>query len=89
VKLKGPANNPDAINAVLRLVFEERQGPAREIHGGSGYWSQDSFVQVLAVPSEPKALRVRWPGGRETTTAIPAGAKEIVVDDQGRLVANQ
>src|SRR5205823_946390 len=38
VKLKGPAGNPDGIGAILRLEFAERLGPAREVHGGSGYW---------------------------------------------------
>lgn len=87
VKLKGPAGNPTGIGAVLRLQFGERQSPAREIHAGSGYWSQDSLVQVMASPVPPQKLWVRWPGGRTTLTPIPEGAKEIVVDAEGKLAA--
>ena len=79
VRLQGPAGNPDGIGAVLRLQFQARSGPAREIHAGSGYWSQDSFVQVMATPEAPKAVGVRWPGGRITTTPLPAGAKEATL----------
>src|SRR5262249_474661 len=48
VRLRGPAQNQDAFGAVIRLKFGERWGPAREVHGGGGYWSQDSLVQVIA-----------------------------------------
>jgi hypothetical protein len=34
VRLKGPNDNPDGIGAVVRLLFGERFGPAREIHAG-------------------------------------------------------
>src|SRR4051812_14832136 len=44
VRLAGPARNPNGVGAILRLG----NGPAREIHAGSGYWSQDSTMQVLA-----------------------------------------
>lgn len=87
VRLKGPPGNPDGLNAVLRLSFGGRLGPAREIHGGSGYWSQDSVVQVMAMPAQPSDLLVRWPGGARTTTAIPPGSFEITVDVSGNLVA--
>ncbi len=79
VRIKGPPGNPDGIGATLRLRFGSRMGPAREIHGGSGYWSQDSAVQVLAMPEQPSHLLVRWPGGKETQKEIPAGVKEIIV----------
>jgi hypothetical protein len=49
------------------------------VHGGSGYWSQDSAVTVLATPQTPTTLSVRWPGGKMTTHEIPAGAKEVAV----------
>jgi hypothetical protein len=85
VKLKGGANNPDAFGAVARLKSGVHWGPAREIHAGSGYWSQDSTVQVLVTPSQPDQIQVHWPGGKTMTNAIPAGAKEIVLDIDGKL----
>ncbi len=84
VKPKGSANNPDAFGAVMRLKSSGRWGPAREIHGGAGYWSQDSTVQVLATPAQPGEIQVLWPGGKTTTNKLSAGVREIVlgVDDR-------
>ena len=81
VRLSGPLGNPDAIGATLRLKFPSRLGPAREIHAGSGYWSQDSAIQVLGLPEPPTQIWVRWPGGKETTTALSSNATEIVVTE--------
>jgi len=88
VRLAGPPGNPDGVGATLRLVFGGRMGAAREIHGGSGYWSQDSVVQVMGCPETPTQIWIRWPGGKTTTSPIPAGAKEIVVDTSGKVTVN-
>jgi hypothetical protein len=85
VRLQGPAGNPRGVGAVLRLKFGERLGPAREIHAGSGYWSQDSAVPVLGVPEPPTQIQIRWPGGRTTTTDIPHNAREIETDWDGKI----
>jgi hypothetical protein len=79
VKLAGPPDNPTGVGAVMRLRFGARWGAAREVHAGSGYWSQDSAVQVLGMPEAPSAIWVRWPGGKTQEIAVPAGAKEIGV----------
>jgi hypothetical protein len=87
VRLSGPANNPQGFGATLRLVAGQTMGPTREIHGGSGFWSQDSAVQVMALSANasPTSLWVRWPGGKITTGAIPPGAHEIVAEYQGTV----
>jgi hypothetical protein len=85
VRLQGPAGNPRGIGAVVRLKFGSRFGPAREIHGGSGYWSQDSTVQVMGTPTEPTGIWVRWPGGRLVSADLPPKAKEVVVNVQGEV----
>jgi len=77
VRLLGPPGNPDAVGASVGLVFQRRRGPIREIHAGSGYWSQDGAVTILGTPEKPDQLWVRWPGGKVTTTPIPASAREI------------
>jgi enediyne biosynthesis protein E4 len=79
VRLKGPPGNPSGIGATVGLKFGPRPGPVREIHGGSGYWSQDSAVVVLATPENPDSIVVRWPGGKVTTSVVPAGAREVSV----------
>jgi len=79
VRLAGPPDNPDAVGAVVRLKFASGWGPAREIHAGSGYWSQDSACMVLGTPDQPKAVEVSWPGGRRTEQAISQPSGEVTV----------
>jgi hypothetical protein len=69
----------------MRLVYGDKMGPLREIHAGSGYWSQDSAVQVLGKAAEPTALWVRWPGGKVTQSPVPAGAREVEVSTDGHI----
>jgi hypothetical protein len=85
VRLKGRPGNSAGIGAQLRLSFGQHQGPLREIHAGSGYWSQDSPVQVLATPERPDQIWIRWPGGKTATHAVPAGAREIELSWVGSL----
>lgn len=85
VRLVGPPGNPTGVGATIRVKSGNRFGPAREIHGGSGYWSQDSPVQVLAWPSSPAQLWVRWPGGKTTTSDVPSGAREVECSMAGTL----
>jgi len=81
VRLIGPRGNPHAIGAVLRIVYDGSRGPAREVHGGSGYWSQNGAVQVLGLEQgkRPAALWVRWPGGRESAEPLVAGRRDVTV----------
>jgi len=79
VRLAGPPGNPSAIGATIRLKFGARYGPARAIQAGSGYWSQDGAVTVMAMTVAPDEVWVRWPGGRVSTTSAPPGASEISV----------
>lgn len=85
VRLIGPPGNPWAIGAAMRLQTSSQTGPVREVHAGSGYWSQDSVVQVLALPQGPASLWVRWPGGKTTTSPLPAEAREIWVEPSGKV----
>jgi len=77
VALRGPKENPTGVGAVVRLKFGVRLGPARAIHAGSGYWSHDSAIVVLAAPVAPTQLRVRWPGGQLQEWPWPTGAKSL------------
>jgi hypothetical protein len=85
VRLSAGSGNADGIGAIARLKFGERFGPAREVHAGSGYWSEDSPIQVLSTPETPTAIWVRWPGGKTTTSPIPSGSKEIFVANDGSV----
>ncbi len=77
VRLIGPVGNSTGVGAQVRLYFGEAKGPVREVHAGSGYWSQDSASLVLGTPAAPTQIWIRWPGGKTSTVPIPAGAKEI------------
>jgi hypothetical protein len=79
VRLKGPPGNPTGIGAIIRLAFGQRWGPAREIHAGSGYWSQDSAVQVMGTPETPTKVQVLWPGGGKTETEVPKDARDLEI----------
>ena len=85
VRLEGPGGNRDAIGAAMRLHFTRGMGPIREIHAGSGYWSQDSAAQILATPEIPNQIWIRWPGGKTTSSAVPSYAREILVKQSGEV----
>ncbi|MHB8521778.1 MAG: FG-GAP-like repeat-containing protein [Limisphaerales bacterium] len=85
VRLSGPPGNLTGVGATMRLRFGERWGAAREVHAGSGYWSQDSAVQVLGTPEPPTQIWVRWPGGKTTTSDVRAEAKDILVNPAGEI----
>jgi len=64
----------------MRLVYASgKQGPVREVHGGSGYLSQDSAIQILGAAEPVSALWIRWPGGKVQHVAIPEGTTYIDV----------
>src|SRR5262249_7365858 len=85
VRLLGPPGNPHGIGVMLRLVTGNKMGPVREIHAGSGYWSLDSAVSVLASPDPAKQIVLRWPGGQPLTANVPDGAREITIDTAGQV----
>jgi hypothetical protein len=78
VRLHGPWGNPHAVGATVRLEYRDgRLGSVREIHAGSGYWSQDASTQVLGKSGAVQAVLVRWPGGRITRVPLDEGVKEL------------
>ena len=91
IRLKGQPLNLNAVGASLRMQHGEEKtqnGPLREIHAGSGYWSLDDPVQVMSWGKEsekPTQVWVRWPGGKTTTSDLPPQAKEIAVKMDGSI----
>jgi hypothetical protein len=85
VRLRGPPGNPAGIGAIIQIGSGGGWGPAREIHGGSGYGSQDGLVQVMGSATTPARVRVRWPGGKVTDSPLPSPAREVTVDTAGTV----
>ncbi|MCH7574222.1 MAG: VCBS repeat-containing protein [Candidatus Marinimicrobia bacterium] len=85
VRLAGPPENPWAVGAAVRLIYADGAGPSREVHAGSGYWSQDSPVQVLGTRGQPRSVRVTWPGGETTESLLPQGVLELSISTDGAL----
>jgi enediyne biosynthesis protein E4 len=79
VRIEGVAENPGGIGTQLRIRRGSSAGPVREIHAGSGYWSVDDPVTVLALPADATELWVRLPGGAERTIRIQPAQREIRV----------
>ncbi len=82
VQISGPRGNVDGIGSTLRVRKGGSWGPAREIHAGAGYWSQDSATTVLAIPEENLQnleLQLRWPGGRVRAIQVPKGSTEYSI----------
>lgn len=79
VAVSSRRGDADVFGVSLRLRCGGVWGAARELHGGGGYWSQDSTTQVLAVPGAPEVLQIRWPGGGTRDWPWPKGAKQVHV----------
>lgn len=89
IRIRGPAANPDSIGATVRLRTAQGWGPAREIHLGSGYLSQDSSIVVVAAPAPPAMVAVRWPGASPREWPWPAGAASVVISEAGIAEARE
>ena len=82
IRLRGPRANPTGVGCRVRLESQDGQkGPVREVQAGSGYWSQNSAVQVMSLPNghSPAAIWVQWPGGKTSRQTLPTGAMEIEI----------
>ncbi|MFQ5704002.1 MAG: VCBS repeat-containing protein [Gemmatimonadales bacterium] len=77
VSLVGDAGNPHAYGAIMRLRYGKRLGPAREIQGGSGYWSLNGAVQVLGTSAEPTGVWIRWADGLESDLPLDTNTRSV------------
>ena len=88
VRLEGPASNPDAIGAQVRVVYGERMGPVREIQAGSGYWSQNGAVQVFGLRQRRPPFGFGGPAAASRASPFQPGAREVVVIRPGTARTN-
>lgn len=81
IRLRGPAGNPDAIGATLRIEYGDGSfGPARAVTSGSGYWAVSEATQTLGAAGPVAAVLVRWPGGGETRRIVGEGVDVVEVE---------
>ena len=76
LRLEGPPGNPAGVGAQVRCAHSKA---VKEIHAGSGYWSQDSAVLVFPPPSSNSTVTVRWPGGKVIVGKMNPGESEAVM----------
>lgn len=81
ITLAGPPENRDAIGSAIRLIYkgEQSEGPLREVQAGSGYWSQNSFTQILGAEEEVAHIEVVWFDGRRQTIQVTGDKKDYVI----------
>lgn len=82
VQLAGGKENPAALGATLWIQSGKKRGPAREIQAGSGYWSQNSAIQLFAASETEVEVWVRWPGGKAVSKPLPPGTMEILISQE-------
>ncbi len=86
VRVAGPPGNPAGWGGSVRLRWGSKWGPVRGLTGGGGYGSQDSVVLVLATPTPPTGIELRWPGGRVTTADLSGEIREVTVGADGVMM---
>ncbi|TVQ08160.1 MAG: hypothetical protein EA364_15810 [Balneolaceae bacterium] len=72
ITLQGPPSNENAVGSAIRLIYDNgTAGPRREIQSGSGFWSQNSYTQVLGVGEHiAVSIEVRWFDGKTEEISI-------------------
>lgn len=80
VSLIGSRGNPKGIGAKLWLHYRDGNGPIREIHAGSGYWSQSSATQIFRTSNTVEHVKVIWPDGKETIKNIDSSVGSVTIN---------
>lgn len=83
VVLHGKTGNPTAIGARVRFELADGSAQTLEVSAGSGHFSQSSPALFFSAPAAtaPKAIRVRWPSGAESSHEITASSGTVVINE--------
>ena len=86
VVLRGPAENPGAIGARIRVEHADGSSQMSEMHAGSGHMSQSSAGGFFGSTKSNPALRVevRWPSGDVTQEAVASPSGTLVLNAPSR-----
>lgn len=81
IRLHGPAGNPTAIGARLRLELADGSVQLAELSAGSSYYSQTDATAFFgwADGNPPRRLLIRWPDGRSSEQRIAADTRVMSI----------
>ncbi|GAA5522595.1 FG-GAP-like repeat-containing protein [Aliifodinibius salicampi] len=83
ITLVGPSRNRNAIGSGIQLIYKDKnsKGPLREVQAGVGYWSQNSFTQIIGADNEAKVekIRVIWFDGKTEELEVVEGQKDYIL----------
>ena len=83
VRLRGPKLNPFSFGAKVRVQYVDGSlGPIREIQSGSGYWSQNSPVQVMGIKKNVTHIKIQWPDGSRATEPFKGNNLTVTFSDR-------
>lgn len=70
LNLEGDEHNPLAIGARIDVVRSNGSRTTREVQAGSGYFSQNSAIQLFGLAeNEHATIKVTWPDGKQDSIA--------------------
>jgi hypothetical protein len=81
VSLAGGPGNPTAVGAQVTVVFADGGQASSEVHAGSGLYSQSTPTLYFGYSGDrpPVTARVRWPGGKLSSQALPPHPGSLVI----------
>ena len=78
VRFIGSEKNPDAVGMSYRVLYGGKSGPLREIQAGTGYWSQNSYVQTIPASDEKSLVfDILRPDGQRIERRIEAASDRV------------
>ena len=80
IRLEGPSTNRNGVGSTIQLIYENgEKGPRRTIQSGAGYWSQNSFTQIMGAKSDVKEIEIFWFDGRNQTVPVVDGKRNYLI----------
>ena len=71
VILRGSKLNPWGFGSKIQIKYKDgSSGPVREIQSGSGYWSQNSPVQIMGYNKPVSSIKIQWPDGSNSSESF-------------------
>ena len=77
--MKGGSESPSFIGSKLQIKYEDRMGPIREIQLGSGYWSQNSWNQIIGLGEDAVSLIIEFPDGEIMEKQLADGETKVIL----------